>query len=300
MSVCAVAAMAQQSLTFRLPMGESFDMLRIEGGTFLMGSQRKDSQKPNYNPDASALFNDEGPVHEVEVPTFYMARFEVTREVWAAVMGGYVAEDSASVAQGGVKWSDANYFVMLANDLLAPQLPQGSLFNLPTEQQWEYAARGGVNHDGYLYSGGSKPDDVAQWSGKTTNPTLVGQKRPNSLGLYDMSGNVEEWTRSYYTESYAADSKVDYLRRVLRGGSVASRYADLVSVSNRQNAPENQGMPYYGLRLVLNIPQGAASGVEDVRVGGNAHAALVRRGGSLLIRGVDGRLTDLSGRPVKD
>ena len=120
------------------------------------------------------------------------------------------------------------------------------------------------------------------------------------LGLYDMSGNVEEWTRSYYTESYAADSKVDYLRRVLRGGSVASRYADLVSVSNRQNAPENQGMPYYGLRLVLNIPQGAASGVEDVRVGGNAHAALVRRGGSLLIRGVDARLTDLSGRPVKD
>lgn len=300
LSVCAASSAAQQSLTFRLPMGETFDMLRVEGGTFLMGSQRDDPQKPNYNPDAAALYNDEGPVHEESVTTFYMARFEVTREVWAAVMGGYVGEDSATVAQGGVKWSDADYFVILANDLLSSQLPQGTAFALPTEQQWEYAARGGTNHDGYIYSGGSSPDDVAQWGGMTTDPARVGQKRPNSLGLYDMSGNVEEWTCSYYTDSYATDATVSYLRRVLRGGSVASRYADLVSVSKRLNSPENIGASYYGVRLVLNLPQGAASGIEEVPVRDRTRAALVQRGGSLLIRGVDGRLTDLSGRLVKD
>lgn len=298
-SVCAAGSLAQQSLTFRLPMGETIEMLRVEGGAFLMGSQRDDPQRPNYNPDAAQNYNDEGPVHEVKVPTFYMARYEVTREVWVAIMGGDGVEETATVAQGGVTWNDADYFVILANETFAMQLPSGAKLALPTEQQWEYAARGGVNHDGYLYSGGANPSDVAHWGGATTEPTHVGQKQPNSLGIYDMSGNVEEWTQSFYTDSYAADATVNYLRRVLRGGSVASRYADLVSVSNRQYAPENVGQAYYGVRLVLNLPE-APSGIDEVAALSEARAALVRRGGVLLVRGADGRLTDLSGRLVKD
>lgn len=256
---CHMEATAQsgetlQPIIFRSsPIGAPMEMVFVQGGSFLMGSQADDPSKPNYNPEASPYYNDEGPVHQVDVKSFYIAKLEVTRELWADLMGGDVEMGFEQYAQGFVSYDDALHFIYAANVTFAAQMPEGSSFALPTEKQWEYAARGGSNNDQFAYAGSNTLNDVAVWGGETEVPGEVATKMPNSLGLYDMSGNAVEWTQSYYSSDY--ESEPDQRFRVMRGGGIQSRPGrerDL-RVSARSRDVASRQMKYYGIRLVLNL-----------------------------------------------
>jgi formylglycine-generating enzyme required for sulfatase activity len=186
----------------------------VKGGCFKMGDMFGDGEK------------DEKPLHEVCVDDYWMGKFEVTQGEYRKVMGVNPSNfkqcgDNCPVES--VSWDNAQDFIKNLNSLT------GKSFRLPTEAEWEYAARSGRKKEKYI--GGDDPDSLAWYdknSGKTTHP--VGQKAPNGLGLYDMSGNVWEWVQDWYDEGYykkgpkksgwknpQGPSTGDY--RVLRGGS---------------------------------------------------------------------------------
>ena len=156
------------------------EMVFVPGGTFQMGSENGDS--------------DETPVHSVTVSDFYIGKYEVTQAQWQAVMGrnpSYFKGSNHPVEK--VSWNDVQEFIKKLNQ------QTGKNFRLPTEAEWEYAARGGNKSRGYKYSGSNTIGEVAWYgdnSGKTTHP--VGQKQGNELGIYDMSGNVWEWCADWY------------------------------------------------------------------------------------------------------
>ena len=195
--------------------GVSFKMIRIEHGTFMMGG-------PCY---------DEKPVHEVTISKdYYMGETQVTHELWRAVMGDYgepyiyISDDimTKKYPVEGVPWDDCQEFIKKLNALTGKQ------FRLPTEAEWEFAARGGNKSRHTQYSGSNDLDSVAWYydnSGEITHP--VAKKLPNELGLYDMSGNVDEWCndcyeRDYYSKSPSVDPQgpsPDSPFRVIRGGS---------------------------------------------------------------------------------
>ena len=195
-------------------------MVYVEGGTFLMGATSEQGEL--YIRDA------EKPVHEVLLDGFYIGKYEVTQEQWEAVMGKTLAderdkvaefwgEDSASFGLYGVGNSYPMYYVSWEDaQSFCEKLSQktGKKYRLPTEAEWEYAARGGQYTDGTKYAGSNNIDDVA-WYGSTDDRGIgngnnvahpVGQKKPNGLGLYDMSGNVFEWCSDWYGENYYSNS----------------------------------------------------------------------------------------------
>jgi formylglycine-generating enzyme required for sulfatase activity len=206
------ATMTKQSATSgkTLNIGD-FDMVYVEGGTFTMGATSE---------QGSDAYSDERPTHSVTVSDFYIGKYEVTQAQWRAVMGSnpsYFTGDNLPVKQ--VSWDDIQEFITKLNTMT------GKTFRLPTEAEWEYAARGGNKSKGYKYSGSNTLDNVAWYtnnSGGKTHP--VGQKQPNELGLYDMSGNVWEWCQDWYG-SYSSSSQTNPTGpssgscRVLRGGS---------------------------------------------------------------------------------
>ena len=190
--------------------GVTFEMVPVKGGTFTMGSTSE--QGDDY-------YDDEKPTHRVTVGDYYIGKFEVTQELWEAVM-----DTNQSYFKGkklpveNVSWVDVQEFLTKLNKIT------GENFRLPTEAEWEFAARGGNKSRGYKYCGSSGIDNVAWYtmnSGYKTHP--VGQKSPNELGLYDMSGNVWEWCQDWY-DTYSEDSQTNPkgaskgLTRVLRGG----------------------------------------------------------------------------------
>lgn len=171
--------------------GVSFRMVYVQGGTFRMGSN---------DPGAG---DDEQPVHSVTLSDYYIGETEVTQQLWRAVMGSnpsFFTGDSQRPVDG-VSWEDCQTFIRKLNALT------GKDFRLPTEAEWEYAARGGNKSRGYKYSGSNTLTDVAWYydnlSG-TTHP--VKQKRSNELELYDMSGNVYEWCQDWYDSDYYSQS----------------------------------------------------------------------------------------------
>ena len=234
--------------------GVSFKMIRVNGGTFTMGATSEQES------DAES---DEKPAHQVTLSTYYIGETEVTQDLWQAVMGSTVAQqrDKAnkewSLRGGGgnypmyyISWEECQTFISRLNSLT------GRSFRLPTEAEWEFAARGGNQSRGYKYSGSNSLGNVA-WntdnSGNETHP--VKQKSPNELGLYDMSGNVWEWCQDCYG-SYSSSSQTNPTGassgsyRVYRGGSWGNDAGDCrVSVRN-DYAPDARG-DYLGLRLVL-------------------------------------------------
>lgn len=300
--VAATAALAQQAtyprtLTLTTAMGTTLEMVLVEGGAFPMGAQSRDRDKRNYDADASS---DEGPVHTVSLPSFYIAKYETTNEVWAEVMGGSIDDDTKDFAKGGVKFSDARLFVEQAGVVFS-YVPDGATFDLPTEEQWEYAARGGKGQEAHKYAGSDNADDVAVYGGTTEKPGKVGTRRPNSLGLYDMSGNAQEWTKSDYKEypGGAPVASARYERRVVRGGGADSRRADLLRVSARSYFSTASAMQYHGLRVVLNLPSApSALPVQPGRDGVAAPRLVVTRHG-LAISAQDGKVVDLLGRQVR-
>ncbi len=286
-------AQTYESLTFSTGF-ETIKMICVEGGQFQMGS---------------TLFNDAQPVHSVSVATFYMAETEVTNAVWADVYGddgfdtqekddyGRTVDDNA--AKGRISYTMAVDFVNRLNTLLANQLPSGCYFAIPTEAQWEYAARGGANHDDYAYSGGNTANVVAVWGGATEKPVDVKTKAANSLGIYDMSGNAIEWCTDEYAYGYDAEPSQYSVKRIQRGGGVHSRNEKYLNVAYRDGQTETSVMWYFGLRLVLNMPVGEEpAAMPVVEVENEQSPRLVIAGGSLSVRMSDGRLVDLCGREM--
>ena len=166
----------------------SIELVYVEGGVFQMGGAESEREKP---------------IHEVTVSSFYMAKFLVTQQLYQVILGENPAFfKGVNRPVEKVSWEDAKAFIAILNSLQEVQQQLG-VFRLPTEAEWEYAARGGKYSEGYEYAGS---DDLRQvgWydgnSGIETKP--VGLLQPNELVLYDMSGNVYEWCEDDYHDSY--------------------------------------------------------------------------------------------------
>lgn len=209
--------------------GVRFEMVRIDGGKFSMGS---DFEK------------DEMPVHQDSVKTFYLGRTEVTQALWEAVMKENPSKiRGANLPVESVSWKDCKEFISRLNRLT------GRKFRLPTETEWEYAARGGKYSDDFTYSGSDEVGRIG-WFAENSDSTIhaVGQKLDNELGLYDMSGNVWEWCSSSWRDDYSSSKNNKY--RVLRGGSYLDK-DDYLRVSNRAGNATDCRYHADGLRLAL-------------------------------------------------
>lgn len=219
--------------------GVLFKMIGVQGGTFTMGATSE---------QGSDAYDVEKPVHQVTLSTFSIGETEVTQELWQAVMGSnpsYFKGSKRPVEK--VSWNDCQQFITKLNQLT------GRRFRLPTEAEWEYAARGGKKSNGYKYAGSSTVIDVG-WFGDHDDRTHdVATKRANELGLYDMSGNVWEWCQDWFG-SYSSSSQTNPTGassgsdRVSRGGGWYGG-AGSCRVSDRdRNTPSDRD---YGLGLRL-------------------------------------------------
>ena len=171
--------------------GVTFKMVRIEKGDFWMGAQHTDTADFNYDRHSQ---NDELPVHHVSIrEDFYIGQTEVTQQLWKAVMGYNPSKKKCPKRPvTNVDYFEVQEFIKLLDSLTEMQ------FRLPTEEEWEFAARGGNNSHGYVYSGGKEAKRVAWHNGNTRSLKKVKKRKANELGIYDMSGNVWEWTSTLY------------------------------------------------------------------------------------------------------
>lgn len=223
--------------------GVSFTMINVKGGSFMMGS-------PDIDGDAR---DNEGPIHKVTLSDYSIGETQVTQELWKAVMGSnpsrFTGNLQCPVEQ--VSWNDCQTFIKKLNQLT------GENFRLPTEAEWEYAARGGKDSKRYKYSGSNTIGDVAWYIDNSSSKTHpVKTKHSNELGIYDMSGNVLEWCYDWYGDysSFAqtnptGSSSGSY--RVLRGGSWFS-YAVYCRVAVRIFDIPSSSSYSLGLRLSLS------------------------------------------------
>lgn len=242
-----------ENITFSVN-GVNFTMVAVKGGTFTMGA-------PDNDPNAGFY---EYPAHYVTLSDYYIGETEVTQALWKAVMGNnpsYFNENLQRPVEM-VSWEDCQTFISKLNELT------GEVFSLPTEAQWEYAARGGKQSADSKYAGSNSIDNVAWYNDNSSKvgmthpdygPHSVKTKAPNELGIYDMTGNVFEWCADWYG-NYPENAVTNPAgpgtgdTRVTRGGGwqtlperscVYSRYS-LFATSKGEG---------YGLRLVLNSPK---------------------------------------------
>lgn len=220
------------------------DMVWVDGGAFTMGSDSASAKKA------------ETPAREVTVDGFYISKFEVTQEIFEQVMGSsmsYFKGDQVPV--NNLSWQQANYFIDQLNELT------GEEYRLPTEAEWEFAAKGGNQSQGFTYAGSNNIDDVAWYAGNANNKAQpVGLKQPNELGLYDMTGNVGEFVIDAFDDTYyrygernnpnnAKETDIGLAHKSVRGGSFA--YAAEESENFRRDfASQSIIMSDMGLRLV--------------------------------------------------
>ena len=229
--------------------GVHFKMVRVEGGTFTMGA----TSEQGIN-----AYENELPAHHVTLSSYYIGQTEVTQELWIAVMGS-----DPSVFSGGnyginhqrpvehVSWTDCQEFITKLNQMT------GKHFRLPTEAEWEYAARGGKQSQGYKYAGSNNLSDVAWFTYNNSGRTQqVATKQPNELGLYDMSGNVFEWCQDWWG-SYSSAAQTNPTGpasgsyRVSRGGSFCDDFRSCrVSYRYSYFSPDFRNGDL-GLRLAL-------------------------------------------------
>ena len=210
-------------------------MIAVKGGMFQMGSNDG--------------YDWVKPIHQVTLTKgYYIGETEVTQELWTAVSNPSYFKGNMQRPVEKVSWNDCQTFISKLNELT------GETFRLPTEAQWEYAARGGNQAQGRLYSGSNTIDDVAWYtsnSSSTTHPVTT--KAPNELGIYDMSGNVWEWCSDWYG-SYFSAAQTDPTgpttgsNRVLRGGGWYNS-ATYCRVAVRDNLTPTYARHYLGLRL---------------------------------------------------
>jgi formylglycine-generating enzyme required for sulfatase activity len=217
----------------------SVEMVSVHGGTFTMGS--------------SSNYNNEKPPHQVTLISYSIGKYPITQAQWVAAMDGNPSSNKgcADCPVENVSWEDAQKFIVKLNEL------SGKRYRLPTEAEWEYAARGGVKSHGYDYSGSNIIGDVAWYcdnSGKNTHP--VGTKSPNELGIYDMNGNVLEWCGDWFSEEYYSSSPLNNPTgpssgsyRVFRGGGWYN-YAPNCRVASRAGYSPSYRGSNVGFRVV--------------------------------------------------
>ena len=213
-------------------------MIAVQGGTFAMGSN-------GSAPDEK--------MHTVTISDFKMSKYEITQAIWIAIMGNNPSAHTGcnNCPVERVSWEMLPEFIFKLN------MQTGKNYRLPTEAEWEYAATGGIKTNSYKYAGNNTVDAIG-WYNENSNKNTheVGQKQPNELGLYDMTGNVWEWCSDWYGNDYYAHSPsknpkggINGTRKVCRGGSYNS---EAIKCHNTLR----NGMPPYqrkemGFRLVL-------------------------------------------------
>ncbi len=221
------------------------EMVFVKGGSFNMGGE-----VPRTKKDLQPL-----PIHTVTVDDFYIGMYEVTKTQWLAITKNMTTDSSSDYAQRSVSRDWALEFIEELNTLT------GLKYRLPTEAEWEYAARGGNMSNGYAYAGSNTIDEVANYKKNTVPETTKGSLKPNELGLYDLSGGLWEWCSDVYDADYYANSEATNpqgpeasgygTHYVLRGGSNSSSDYECL-VYNRYHAQSTVPAPVYGFRLALD------------------------------------------------
>lgn len=218
------------------------NMVYVQGGTFIMGATSE---------QGSSVEDNEKPTHKVILSDFKIGTYEVSQREWIAIMNynpsGIIGYNRPVE---NVSWKDCQKFIEKLNYLT------GKRFRLPTEAEWEYAARGGSKSRGYLYSGSSTIWTVA-WYGDNSNGTShnIGSKQSNELGLFDMSGNVWEWCQDYFAK-YSSSLKTNPIgpsygeTYVVRGGGWYNKEG-MCRISYRRNEGANFKGSYLGFRLAM-------------------------------------------------
>ena len=224
-------------------------MKAVNGGDFYMGAQKEDPNAPNYDEEA---WSREAPVHQVTLSNYYIGVTEVTQELWKAVMGynpSHFEGDQRPVEQ--VTWYNAKEFINKLNQMT------GMSFRLPTEAEWEFAAKGGNDSQGYKYSGSDIIGDVAWYSGDDKKTHDVMTKKPNELGIYDMCGNIMEWCNDIFGD-YSSEPQIDPTGAtsgsdyIIRGGCClsAEEYCRMTIRSFLSPGGTSYGI---GFRLALSL-----------------------------------------------
>ncbi|MDR3012570.1 MAG: formylglycine-generating enzyme family protein [Chitinispirillales bacterium] len=236
-----------------LPAGDTvFEMVFVQRGSFKMGCTERHE---------SDCWSFEKPAHRVTITNgFYISKYPITQAQWTAVMGANpswfnfsrTGADMDSHPVENVSWDDVQEFILRLNEM------SGKFYRLPTEAEWEFAARGGVKSRGYVYAGSNDVDKVAWWPGNSDNTTHpVGAKAANELGIYDMSGNVWEWVSDWYG-NYTEKAKTNPTGpptgsdRVIRSGSWTGGGAGGCRVSSRLRGAPDFRTGGLGFRLALS------------------------------------------------
>ena len=237
------SSLSGNALTIPVKNGISIEMVKVEAGSFDMGA----------TPEMKKPYDWEKPVHRVTLTNnYYIGKYEVTQALWKIVMGSNPSNFKGdNLPVENVSWNNCQKFISKLNKLT------GKSFRLPTEAEWEFAARGGNKSRGYLYSGSNAIGDVAWYEGNSSFMThAVGTKQPNELGIYDMTGNVWEWCQDWY-DSYSSSPQtnptgaVSGSYRVDRGGSW-NCLARSCRASCRDRCTPDYRNNSCGLRLVLS------------------------------------------------
>ena len=220
---------------------DGIEMVFVQGGTFTMGCTSEQGD------DCS---NYEKPAHRVTVSDFYIGKFEVTQAQWQAIMGINPLDfNGDNYPTYNISWDEVQEFIRRLN------VQTGKNYRLPTEVEWEYAARGGIGSGGYKYSGSNTLDNVAWYNENRNNSTHhpVGVKSSNELGIYDMSGNVFEWCSDWFG-NYSSSTQTDPRgpssgsNRVFRGGSWGDQAGGVRASYRSSNAPDYR-LNFLGFRL---------------------------------------------------
>ena len=264
--------------TFKEPV-TGMEFVLAKGGCFQMGDTFGDGDgvfffSDTHRAQMGSTFGDgsaEKPVHEVCVNDFYIGKYEVTQKQWQDVMGDNPSyfRNCGDCPVANISWNDTEEFINKLNQKNAgagspnagtglKPAPAFGAFRLPTEAEWEYAARSGGKNE--KYAGGNDIDSIAWYSsnsGSKTHP--VGQKQPNGLGIYDMSGNVWEWVQDWYDENYYKNSPKDNPKgangsayRILRGGSWFSIPLNLRTAKRSRLEPADR-ISDHGFRLAFPL-----------------------------------------------
>lgn len=207
-------------------------MVWVQGGTFNMGTNSGES--------------DEKPVHPEAIADFYIGKYEVTQKLWQLVMGTNPSKfKGENLPVERVSWTDLQLFLRKLNQLT------GKNYRIPTEAEWEYAARGGQYSKGYKCAGNDKMDKIGWYSKNSDERTHpVGLKLPNELGIYDMSGNVWEWVSDFWRPTY--NSQPSGPNHTIRGGSFQGASDHYCRTTHRSSSEDDGKYYLVGFRLALS------------------------------------------------